>query len=160
MAANSAAHPLKAGFNQSGGAYFMVVTDLETRAASGVAPTAAATFINTLATAGSGSGGAFVSPTLALASVSSVMNPASAAQASTMSALFGKGALLRDMGRSVVSSGRVFRKFAPVVGNNPSSFGVVGVAGAAPNAGYGSVYLEVGREGQGTAAPAPIARYF
>ena len=160
MAANSAAHPGKAGFNQSGGAYFMVVTDLEARAAANTAPTAVGSFINTLTTAGSGSGGAYVSPTLALVSVSSVMNPASAGQASTMSALFGRGALLKDMGRSVVSSGRVFRKFAPVVGNNPSSFGVVGVAGATPNAGYGSVYLEVGREGQGAATPAPIARYF
>jgi len=159
MAANSSAHPLKAGFNQSGGAYFMVVNDLEARAAANTAPTAVGSYINTLTTAGSGSGGAFVSPTLALASVSSVMNPANAGQASTMSGLFGKGALLKDMGRSIVSSGRVFRKFAPVVGNL-SSFGVVGVAGAAPNAGYGSVYLEVGREGQGAATPAPIARYF
>jgi len=159
MAANSAAHPSRAGYNQSGGAYFIVVDNLEARGAAGVAPAAVGAFINTLATAGSGSGGAFVSPTLALVSVSSVMNPASAGQASTMSGLFGKGALLKDMGRSIVSSGRVFRKFAPVVGNL-SSFGVVGVPGAAPNAGYGSVYLEVGREGQGAATPAPIARYF
>ena len=159
MAANSAAHPVKAGFNQSGGAYCIIVNDLETRAAANTAPTAVGAYINTLTTAGSGSGGAYVSPTLSLVSVSSVMNPASAGQASTMSALFGKGALLKDMGRSVVSSGRVFRKFAPVVGNL-SSFGVVGVAGATPNAGYGSVYLEVGREGQGAATPAPIARYF
>jgi hypothetical protein len=68
--------------------------------------------------------------------------------------------LLKDMGKSVVSGGRVFRKFAPVVATGAnSSFGVVGAAGTAPNTGYGSFYLEVGREGAG-AAPAPITRYF
>jgi hypothetical protein len=64
------------------------------------------------------------------------------------------------MGKSVVSSGRVFRKFAPVVTaakGGVSSFGVVGVAGSAANTGYASFYLEVGREGSG--APAPVAKY-
>jgi hypothetical protein len=76
------------------------------------------------------------------------------------SSLVQTGALLKDMGRTVVSSGRTFRKFAPVVSGAPtaSSLGVFGSTNAAPNAGYGSFYLEVGREGAGT--PAPIARYF
>jgi hypothetical protein len=74
--------------------------------------------------------------------------------------LVGAGKLLKDMGKSVVSANRVFRKFAPVVqGLGVSSFGVTGAAGTATNTGYGSFYLEVGREGQG-ATPAPIARYF
>jgi len=74
------------------------------------------------------------------------------------------------MGKTVVSAGRTFRKFAPVVaGLGVSSFGVVGAPAATGNAnsGYGSFYLEVGREGLGptpvantTLGPAPIARYF
>jgi hypothetical protein len=82
-----------------------------------------------------------------------------AANASTM---VGTGKLLKDMGKTVVSAGRTFRKFAPVVSaaGTVSTFGVVGAAAAGANAGYGSFYLEVGREGQGPAAPAPIARYF
>jgi len=141
MATNSSAHPSKAGFNQSGGAHFIIMTALDN------------TYINKLTAAGTNSGGAFVQPTLALAAANDAVIGLAAGDVAA-------GKLLRDMGRSVVSSGRVFRKFAPVVGNNPSSFGVVGVAGATPNAGYGSVYLEVGREGQGAATPAPIARYF
>jgi hypothetical protein len=71
--------------------------------------------------------------------------------------------LIKDMGKTVVSSGRTFRKFAPVMNNiaGVSSFGVVGGPATAPNAGYGSFYLEVAREGlAGNSAPAPIARYF
>jgi hypothetical protein len=73
------------------------------------------------------------------------------------------------MGKTIVSAGRTFRKFAAVGTGNPrysSSFGVVGGAGASPNGGYATFYLEVGREGNpgsGTAnngVPAPIARYF
>jgi hypothetical protein len=75
------------------------------------------------------------------------------------STLVKAGALLRDMGKTVVSSVRVFRKFAPVVaaGTFNSSFGTVGQPGVTPNTGYGSFYLEIGREGTGV--PAPIVRY-
>ena len=82
------------------------------------------------------------------------------------SSLVQTGKLLKDMGRTVVSAGRTFRKFAPVVqglgANNTSSFGVVGAAGTTLNAGEGTFYLEVGREGtgQGTVSVAPILRYF
>jgi hypothetical protein len=77
----------------------------------------------------------------------------------------GASKLLKDMGKTVVSAGRTFRKFAPVVaGLGVSSFGVVGAAGTATNTGYGSFYLEVGREGFAASAttglPAPIVRYF
>jgi hypothetical protein len=66
----------------------------------------------------------------------------------------------------VVSSGRTFRKFQAVgtgSGNFTSTFGVQGGNPGVPtaaNAGYASFYLEVGREGAGTATPAPILRYF
>ena len=147
---NTGAHPLKAGFNQSGGAYFMTLAALE-------ATTGTAVYVNTLASAGSNSGGAFVGPTLALATMASIIGTGTTAAAAA--GLVGQNTLLKDMGKTVVSSGRVFRKFAPVVRN--TSNGVVGQAAVAPNAGYGSFYLEVGRETVGGtgAAPAPIARY-
>lgn len=161
MAANSSAHPARAGLNQSGGAYFICVSPLEPLGAAGIAPSVGG-FVNVLTAASSGSGGAYVAPVLATVTMSNVLSAASAGQASTMGALVGTGKLLKDMGRTVVSGARVFRKFAPVVVNagTNSSFGVVGSAGSGANAGYGSFYLEVGREGQGTATPAPIARYF
>ena len=161
MAANSSAHPTRAGFNQSGGAYFVCVSPLEPLTTAGNAPSAGG-FVNVLTAAASGSGGAFVAPVIATTTMSNVLSAASAGQASTMGALVGTGKLLKDMGKTVVSGGRVFRKFAPVVVNagTNSSFGVVGSAGSGANTGYGSFYLEVGREGQGTATPAPIARYF
>jgi hypothetical protein len=85
--------------------------------------------------------------------------PATTSAANAL-ATVGANKVIKDMGRTVVSAGRVFRKFAPVVNTGAnSSFGVVGVAAAGANAGFGSFYLEVGREGAG-AAPAPIARYF
>jgi hypothetical protein len=155
---NTGAHPLKAGFNQSGGAYFMVISDLEGQNAA--TPTAGG-FVQTLLTAGSNSGGAFTGPTLSNVTMGQIVGAGTVA--SNASKFVAKGALLKDMGKTVVSSGRVFRKFAPTANGSASlasSFGVVGGATAAPNAGYASFYLEVGREGQGTATPAPIARYF
>ena len=154
MSAGTNAFGARAGFNQSGGAYFMCVQALD--GAAGVQ----GTYINQLAAAPSGSGGAVVAPTLSLVAMSTVIGAGTtAANAST---IVGTGKLLKDMGKTVVSAGRTFRKFAPVVvsaGTN-SSFGIVGVAASGANVGYGSFYLEVGREGQGSATPAPIARYF
>ena len=154
MSAGTNAFGANAGFNQSGGAYFMCIQALDNTVAVG-------SFINTLTAAPSGSGGAVVAPTLALVSMSSVIG----LNTNAASTLVGTGKLLKDMGKTVVSAGRTFRKFAPVVqGLGVSSFGVVGAAARGANAGYGSFYLEVGREGfAGSAtagAPAPIARYF
>jgi hypothetical protein len=146
---NSAAHPLKAGFNQSGGAYFMVMSNLE------ATPGTLGPFVNQLLTAGSNSGGAFTSATFSNVTMGTIIG--GSVTAARAGGLVTAGSLLRDMGKTVVSSGRTFRKFAPIVNGNPSSFGVVGQAPAAPNAGYGAFYLEVGREGVG--APAPVVRY-
>ena len=152
MSSGTNAFPAKAGFNQSGGGYFLCVLPLE--------PTSGAVgpYINTITAAPTGSGGATAPPTLAIVSMSSIVGLASY----SASSLVQTGKLLKDMGRTVVSAGRTFRKFAPVVSAaaTVSSFGVVGAAASGANAGYGSFYLEVGREGQGPAAPAPIARYF
>jgi hypothetical protein len=154
MSAGTNAFGARAGFNQSGGAYFMCVQALD--GAAGVT----GTYINQLTAAPTGSGGAVVAPTLALVAMSTVIG--SGTTAANASTIVGTGKLLKDMGKTVVSAGRVFRKFAPVVSaaGTVSSFGVVGAAGSGANAGYGSFYIEVGREGQGPATPAPILRYF
>lgn len=144
MAANSSAHPARAGFNQSGGAYFYIVTGLDN------------TVINKVTGAATGSGGAAVAPTFALAAANDAVIGLSAGDVAA-------GKLLKDMGKSVVSSGRVFRRFQSVgsgAGKFNSTLGVNGAATSAANGGYGSFYLEVGREGQGAAVPAPIVRYF
>ena len=152
MSAGTNAFGSKAGFNQSGGTYFMTLSALD--GAAGVT----GTYINTLTTAGSNSGGAWVSPSLSLVAMSTVLAASNAGSAST---LVGTGKLLKDMGRTVVSAGRTFRKFAPVIpASAASSFGVTGGAAVNPNTGYGSFYLEVGRDGVAPATPAPIVRYF
>jgi len=154
MSAGTNAFGAKPGFNQSGGAYFMTLAALDGAAG------ATGTFINTLTTAGSNSGGAWVGPSLSLVAMSTVLGGTNVV-ASNASTLVGTGKLLRDMGRTVVSAGRTFRKFAPVLpASAASSFGVAGGAATTTGAGYGSFYLEVGREGLSPATPAPIARYF
>ena len=146
---NTGAHPLKAGFNQSGGAYFMTLANLEATPGTSV-------YVNRLTSAGSNSGGAFVGPTLERATMLQVLGaPYTNA---TAAPIVDANSVLKDMGKTVVSSGRVFRKFAPVV--RTANNGVVGQGAVAPNAGYGSFYLEVGMGSAAAGAlPAPIARY-
>ena len=148
MSANSGAHSARGGFNQSGGAHFIVLVALDN------------THINKLVTAGSNSGGAVVAPTFTNVA-------ANDASIGLVTGDVAAGKLLKDMGRTVVSSGRTFRKFAAVgsgAARFASSLGVGGVAASAPNAGFGTFYLEVCREGQSDVInnrpPAPIARYF
>jgi hypothetical protein len=68
--------------------------------------------------------------------------------------------ILRDLGKTVVSGGRTFRKIELVVrqtGTN-STFGVEGNAlGTNPNADYLTGYIEFGFEGTGQ--PAPVVQY-
>ena len=136
------------GFNTSGGAYYTVLANLDGSLA------ADATVLYRLVNAGSNSGGAWVEPTLAAVKAELVAgglyNQAEAYE------LVKAGSLLKDMGKTVVSAGVTYRKFA-AVGQSPLTFGVMGSAPLAPNAGYFTFYLRVGREGSG--APAPIARY-
>ena len=156
MASGTNAFPSRAGFNQSGGAHFMTLGALQSGTGANTG------YINVLSNPGSNSGGAFNNATLSTVTIESVMPGVTAANAV---AIVGANKMLKDMGRTVVSAGRTFRKFAPVVaGLGVSSFGVGGSLPSGANAGYGSFYLEVGREGlTGTPAslgPAPIARYF
>ena len=157
MSAGTNAFGAKAGFNQSGGGHFMTLAALD--GAAGVT----GVYINALVTPGSNSGGAFSNPTLALTAMSTILGFSnSTAGAAAASTIVGGGKLLKDMGRTVVSAGRTFRKFAPVAAGLASTFGVVGAAGSTTtgNTGFASFYLEVGREGVGSSTPAPIVRYF
>ena len=66
--------------------------------------------------------------------------------------------LLRDLGRTVVSSLRTFRKVQLVVPSN-STLSTFGVSGRQTSVGedYFTGYIELGFEGNGT--PAPVAHY-
>ena len=83
----------------------------------------------------------------------------------SLSSINGAGAgILRDMGKTVVSSLRTFRKVQLVVpgGNGTkntslSSFGVGGAASTTPGQDYYTGYIELGFEGNGT--PAPVAHF-
>lgn len=137
-------YPAKAGFNQSGGNTYIILTQLDN------------TYINKVSVAPTGSGGATTVPSLAAAAATDAVIGLGAGDVAP-------GKLLKDMGRSVVSAGRVFRKFESIgtgATKFNSTFGVNGAAGSTLNTGYGTFYLEVGREGQGPAVPAPILRYF
>lgn len=64
-------------------------------------------------------------------------------------------ALLKDMGKTVVSASRTFRKVQLVV-STASTFGVGGNASSSwPQQDYYTGYIELGFEGYG--APAPVA---
>ena len=69
----------------------------------------------------------------------------------------GAGGLLKDMGKTVVSSLRTFRKVQLVIRNSVSTFGV---AGKAPTSGedYFTGYIELGIDGVST-SPAPVAHF-
>ena len=151
MAANSSAHSAKAGFNQSGGAHFIVITALAT------GTTLADSRLYTY-TPGTGSGGA-TQPGTVDAVLPGTLAPGLGAGVAL--AAVGAGKLIKDMGKTVVVNKVTYRKFQTV--QTPSA--LVGTASAGGQMGkegsYYSFYLEVGREGAATAkGPAGIARYF
>ena len=82
-----------------------------------------------------------------------------------LSSINAAGGLLKDIGKSVVSAGRYFRKLQLVVRNGgaapstgASTFGVAGTpVGTAPNQEYLTGYVELGMEGGGI--PAPVVQY-
>lgn len=147
MASASGAFSAKAGYNQSGGAYLYAVADLTP------------IYLNVF-TPGSGSGGATVQGSFATAGSSDLPGG--------LSTLFLAGRLVRDMGRTVVSAGRTFKKIQAVSPTNVNSSptgGVTGAAATATNPGYATFYVETGYAGAnsdgvttGGAAPAPLVR--
>jgi hypothetical protein len=67
-------------------------------------------------------------------------------------------AVLKDMGKTVVSSVRVFRRVQLVVPNSASTFGVQGAVGTTyPAADFLTAFIELGFEGGGT--PAKVAQF-
>ena len=66
------------------------------------------------------------------------------------------GSLIRDMGKTVVSSARTFRKVQYVISTN-STFGVGGKSGTTPVVDYLTGYVELGFEGGGV--PTPVAHF-
>jgi hypothetical protein len=136
MSAYSGAFGTQAGYNQSGGGYYLVISSIIHSNFLGFTP-------------GSGSGGAATTGTFA--------------PYSTMNALAGTGRfassltignLIKDMGRTVVSAGRAFRKFQLVGAAQQSTGGVLGTTGGASSdvAGYYTGYLEVAAPNGGGAA--------
>jgi len=136
----------------------MVLTDLEPSAGT-------AKYAYTISTAPTGSGGEAKAPAFTLAKMSDILNAGATYTPLTdgdAADFVDAGKLIKDMGKSVVSGGRTYRKFALALTGAQfvSSLGVAGNGAAAPNTGYGSFYLEVGRDGfAGTNGPAPIVRY-
>jgi hypothetical protein len=68
------------------------------------------------------------------------------------------GNLLKDMGKTVVSASRTFRKVQLVV-SSFSTFGVAGAAATAPAEDYLTGYIELGFDSQGTGNYTPVAHY-
>ena len=149
MATGSAAFGVKGGFNQSGGGNYVVVTALT-----------ATQIYDVPAISGSGGSTSFPAP---------VAETATTLQwAAGLSSVTVAGSILKDMGKTYISSQRTFRKFQVVsnAAGGAASFGVTGqVPGATTNAtaGYFTFYLETSREAQDTvngAVTRPrIARY-
>jgi hypothetical protein len=70
--------------------------------------------------------------------------------------------LLRDMGKSLVSGGRTFRRVQLVVPQSTgtvSTFGVNGNVGTANAADYLTGYIEVGFDTASGTAPVPVAKW-
>lgn len=135
MATGSCAIPSKAGYNQSGGGYFIVISSI-------------AAVLQTY-TPGTGSGGAATAGSFA----------AYTSTDGNWSSIVGTGRIIKDMGKTVVSAGRTFRRFQGVLGTNNSSSPSFGVTGSTGNT-YLTGYLETGREGAEQGGDLPqIARY-
>ncbi len=142
MASGSAAFGAKAGFNQSGGSYYVVLSSVRDQLQS--------------FTPGTGSGGATTVGSFAGVTWS---NDGLAGRTST---LFAANKIIKDMGKTVVSSGRTFRKFQAVVAQSQSTGGVTGLSTAATNVPvFATGYLEIAKDGDASVAPgtALIARY-
>jgi len=113
-------------------------------------------------TPGTGAGGSYLNGSFALAPWAAG-GTAPSRYTSTISTI-GAGGVLRDNGKTVVSSGRVFRKI-PLLVPTVSTFGVGGAApGANANTDYLTGYIELQSAGitdtfPGGTGPAQVAYY-
>jgi len=113
-------------------------------------------------TPGTGAGGSFAQGSFAVAPWAQI-GVTSTGRGAYVSSINGVGAgLLKDMGRTVVSAQRTFRKIQ-LVAKNVSTGGVEGAdpyqtSGTATNiTDFLTGYIELGFEGAG--APAPVAKF-
>jgi hypothetical protein len=66
--------------------------------------------------------------------------------------------LLKDQGRTYISSGRTFRKIQLVI-PHVATFGVAGAANTIPNQDYLTGYIEIGFDAQSGGVPTPVAKW-
>ena len=130
--------PLASGFSQSASAYLTIVSDL--------------TFTRFLTyTPGTGSGGAALPGSFAPYNVVSLGNTVNLSTSQLKA-----GNMLKDMGKTVVSTGRVFRKVQVM-----AAAGNPGISGGSVSAGTGdnflTGYLEVASDAGDT--PNSLARF-
>jgi hypothetical protein len=81
-----------------------------------------------------------------------------AAAGGALSVAISAGGLLKDMGRTIVSAGRTFRKVSLLSAGFSNTEGVVGI-----DSNYEAVYVELGLPTFGstsTSAPSGMVRYF
>jgi len=132
------------GFKQAGG-FFVPLGDVASRVLS--------------YSGAAGAGGSYAAGGFATAAWAHG-GSATSKQVSSIASV-GAGGILRDMGKSVVSAGRVFRK-VQLLCSTVSTGGVGGPAGAATNVDYLTGYIELGSDltlgGNGGIA-APVAYY-
>ena len=107
---------------------------------------------------GAGAGGSFLPGVFSAASWTAAGTGGAGAVLSSISSV-GAGGLLKDMGKTVVSSNRTFRKVQLVVPNSNTTLSTFGVRGQSGTTGedFLTGYIELGFEGNGT--PAPVAHF-
>jgi hypothetical protein len=144
----SSVGPTSRGFKQSAGGFFIPLGNVANKVLA--------------FTASGGAGGSYLVgnfTTAAWASNGTTPNPA----VSTISSI-AAGGVLRDMGKSVVSAGRVFRK-VQLLHSTVSTSGVAGPAGVTTNpyvdylTGYIELASGVANGGQPGGTFAPVAYY-
>lgn len=110
--------------------------------------------IYSISTAGTGAGGSYVGPVFSTASWAAV-GGASGPFLSTISSI-AQGGLLRDMGRTIVSANRTFRK-VQLLTSTVTLGGVAGTTPTNPVEDFLTGYIEMGFGSGGT--PAPVAAF-
>jgi hypothetical protein len=144
----SSVGPTARGFKQSAGGFFIPLGNVASRVLA--------------FTASGGAGGSYLVGSFATAAWAQGGTTPNAAT-STISAI-ASGGVLRDMGKSVVSAGRVFRK-VQLLHSTVSTGGVAGPAGATTNpyvdylTGYIELASGVTNGGQPGGNFAPVAYY-
>jgi hypothetical protein len=124
----SSVGPMRAGFKQNAGGFFIPLGDVASKVLA--------------FTAVGGAGGSYQVGSFATASWAAFGTTPSKFTSSISTAA--AGGLLRDMGKSVVSAGRVFRK-VQLLTSTVSTSGVGGPVGAAnPLVDYLTGYIELG----------------